>query len=82
VVVSVFAIAKLQLRDPQKDLGKWEFVSLAKEGDYLAVRVNDEPTVLRVNGVIHSPVIFPGITEQKQDGAYGDDQCFENRHNW
>jgi hypothetical protein len=66
VVVSVFAIAKLRLRNPEKDLGKWEFVSLPKEGDYLAVRVNDEPTVLRVEGVIHSPVMFPAISEAKQ----------------
>ena len=53
----MFSVARLQLENPEKDLGKW---------DFLAIRINDEPAVLKVNGVIHSPVMWPAISEQKQ----------------
>ena len=62
----MFSVARLQLKNPEKDLGKWDFIALPKEGDFLAIRINDEPAVLKVNGVIHSPVMWPAISEQKQ----------------
>jgi hypothetical protein len=65
VVVIHFAIATLQLKEPKQDLGKWEFVVLPREGDYLGIRLNDEPRVVQVENLIHSPVISPAIAGEK-----------------
>ena len=63
----MFSVARLELKHPKKDLGKWDFVELPREGDYLAIRINDQPTVLRVENKIHSPVMWPAISETKQE---------------
>ena len=61
----MFSVARVELRHPKQDLGKWDFVELPKEGDYLAIRLNDKPMVLLVERKVHSPVMFPALTGDK-----------------
>ncbi|MCJ2183948.1 hypothetical protein MTR62_14770 [Novosphingobium sp. 1949] len=62
--------ARIQLDDRrkgiQKDLGIWFFVALPKESDYLGVKINDAPTVFRVDAIIHSPIM---ASEFSADGS-------------
>jgi len=58
-------IATLELREPAKELGRWEFVALKKEGDYLGVRIDNETAALRVDAIVHSPVKWPAVSSKR-----------------
>ena len=48
--------ARIVVKEDDRDLGYWHFVSLPQTGDLIAIKVNDRPASFRVDGVIHVPV--------------------------
>jgi hypothetical protein len=61
----VVITAKILIKGDENPIGTWDFVDLPRDGELLAVRINDEPAVFQVAGVIHVPAVHPSISPEK-----------------